>query len=127
MAKLQVSGNIIPKAIKNIAKAAGGKVEDLTWPLPDGSGFVIMSTPLPKDHWLTKEGYNVPPMPFKKGTDDPERKELIEKIKEAARYAIRSATDNGKIADFDPDAMVQNFIIGMLGYNTPDALSSIER
>lgn len=38
--------------------------------LPDGSGFATMSIPFPKDHWLTKDGENIPPMPFKMGTKD---------------------------------------------------------
>ena len=47
-------------------------------------------------------------------------------IREAARYAVKGATMNGEAMDFDPDAMVQNFIVGMLGYHTPDALSDDE-
>jgi hypothetical protein len=31
---------------------------------------------------------------------------------------------NGKEMDFDPDAMVQNAIIGFLGYSTKDGLGS---
>ena len=30
------------------------------------------------------------------------------------------------IEDFDPDAMVQNFVVGMLGYHTSDALTNDE-
>jgi hypothetical protein len=86
--------------------------------LPDGSGCFIGSFPLPKDHWLYAEHENVPPMSFKIGLSD-ERDRLRAHVIESARYAIRASTMNGKIEDFDPDAMVQNFVIGMLGYFTP--------
>jgi hypothetical protein len=116
--------NSTPIDLKKLANMAGGKIEEVGGPLPDGSGFAVMSFPLPKDHWLTKEGYDNPPMPFRMGMSDPRREEWAAKIREAARYAIRASTDNGKIDDFDPDAMVQNFTTGMLGYWTPTGLSS---
>ncbi len=109
--------------VEQIVKAVGGTITEAAQ-LPDGSGFAVMSMPLPKDHWLYAEGHNNPPMPFRIGTDDPRRTDLRKLVITAARYAIRAATMNGKEQDFDPDAMVQNFVIGMLGYNTPDALSS---
>ncbi len=92
--------------------------------LPDGRGCATVSIPLPEDHWLYEDkGFEPPPMPYRVGTDDPMRKDMVEKIKDAARYAIRASTMKGKEDDFDPDAMVQNFIIGMIGYFTPDGLS----
>ncbi|MFC3228807.1 hypothetical protein ACFOGJ_16300 [Marinibaculum pumilum] len=91
--------------------------------LPDGSAAATLSTPLPKDHWLyANEGYSPPPMPFRCGTDNPRHHDLADMICAAARYAIRGATMNGKAEDIDPDAMVQNFVVGMLGYHTPDGL-----
>lgn len=63
-------------------------------------------------------------MPFRRGTDDPDRNNWEARIRSAARYAVRASTMNGAEDDFDPDAMVGNMVIGMLGYNTPDALSS---
>src|SRR5207253_103206 len=87
-------------------------------------GFATLSLPLPTNHWLTRPGNNVPPMVFRKGTDDPERKEWVEKIRAAGRYAVRSATMNGADEGFDPDALVQNLVVGVLGYFTPDGLSS---
>jgi len=76
--------------------------------------------PLPKDHWLYAEGYNVPPMTIRVGTDDPRRGDMEDAIREAGRYALRCATMNGKDNDFDPDALLRNLIVGMLGYWTPD-------
>lgn len=113
--------------VEQIAKAVGGKI-DSAGVLPDGSGFATMSMPLPKDHWLTKEGYNEPPMPFRIGSGDSlkmgmDRQMWAEALRDAARYAIRAATMNGKIEDFDPDAMVQNFVVGCLGYWTTTGLS----
>lgn len=114
-----------PQEVKKLIEDAGGKVNKMAR-LPDGSGFATASFPLPKGHWLTQETekFEPPPMPFRMGTDDPRRKEWLEKIKAAGRFAVRAATMNGKIDDFDPDAMVQNFIIGMLGYFTPTGLSN---
>ena len=83
--------------------------------LPDGSAFTAVSMPLPADHWLTAEGNDEPPMPMRCGISA-KRSVLADQIKEAARYAIRASTMNGKNLDFDPDAMVQNLIVGLLGY-----------
>ena len=96
--------------------------EDGITRLPDGSAFGVMSWPLPKDHWLY-EKTGEPPTPFLRGTDDPERQEWREKIRAAGKYAIKAATMSGKDADFDPDALLQNLVIGMLGYHTSDGLN----
>jgi len=113
-----------PQCVERLVKEAGGQIEEVSGPLPDGSSFCTASFPLPKNHWLTVEGHNEPPMPFRMGTDNPDRKEWEKKIREAARYAIRASTMNGQDDDYDPDAMERNFMIGMLGYCTPDGLSS---
>lgn len=99
--------------------------------LPDGSGCSEGVFPLPKDHWLTKGGYDRPPMPFRIGVSEgraadhmgPRRGELAEMVRAAGRYAIRASTLNGKSMDFDPDAMLQNLVVGMLGYFSEDGLS----
>lgn len=115
---------MMEEVLNQIADATGGKIEEVGI-LPDNSGFAVMSMPLPADHWLTKDpdSFNVPPMPFRMGTDNPDRKIWVERLWAAGRYAVRCATMNGKEDDFDPDALVQNLIIGMLGYYTPDGLS----
>lgn len=124
-----------PKIVQDLADGIGAKIDHVSGPLPDGSGYATMSMPLPKDHWLTQEGYNTPPMPFRIGTEEDgtklwprvaNRKEAADKIRAAARYAIRASTMNGAENDFDPDAMVQNFVTGMLGYWTPNGLSSLD-
>lgn len=94
--------------------------------LPDGSAFSVMSTPLPHTHWIYGDT-GVPPMPFRMGGDDPRRQEFADRIREAAKYAVKGATMNGRETDFDPDALLQNLIIGMLGYNTPDGLDEDAR
>lgn len=109
--------------VQQLADACGGTIEHITQ-MPDGSGAAMMSMPLSTGHWLLQPGYNVPPMGFRKGTDDPERQAWAEKIRAAGRYAVRCATMNGTEDDFDPDALVQNLVVGMLGYFTPDGLSS---
>jgi hypothetical protein len=58
------------------------------------------------------------------GTDDPRRTEWKNAIRDAGKYAVRCATMNGADNDFDPDALVQNLVVGMIGYFTPDGFSS---
>src|SRR3990167_3556605 len=114
----------VPRRLEDIAKAVDGKIESIDI-CPDGHGNAVISYPLPKDHWLTRPGSNEPPMPLRVGTMDAPRLGMTRKmwadaIKEAAKYAVRASTENGKIDDFDPDAMVRNFIIGMIGFYTPN-------
>lgn len=92
---------------------------------------------------------NVPPMPFRMGAKDTVyigldegdigsliksgqqrvptlklSKEKFEKaIRAAGKYAVRCATMNGSEMDFDPDALLQNLVVGMLGYWTEDGLT----
>ena len=111
-----------PLNLKKLAKKLGGKLESVTT-LPDGSGAATMSLPLPKNHWLTQPGENVPPMPMRTGTANVQRIPLEAQIRAAGRYALRAATMNGAEEDFDPDALIQNLVVGMLGYCTPTGLS----
>ena len=153
---------------RKLIEDCGGTVKEVSGPLPDGSGFMIGSFPLRKDHWIyqgTNEdilnGYirhesygdfNVPPMIFRMGSkdkavlvigqpdDDPNadagipigrgvtmtKQGFAEAIKTAGRYAVRCATMNGKEMDFDPDALLQNLVVGFLGYWTEDGRSSDE-
>jgi hypothetical protein len=107
--------------VRELAGMVGGTIEEMQR-LPDGSGFAVMAMPLPANHWLTQDGFSVPPMPLRMGASL--QRGLAEAaIKAAARYAIRASTMNGKEVDFDPDAMVQNFITGLLGYYTHSGLS----
>ena len=113
--------------LEEIAEATGGKIEEAGI-LPDGSGFAVMSMPLPANHWLTAnpDAFNVPPMPFKMGKNAPERERYENALRAAGRYAVRCATLNGTEADFDPDALIQNLITGFLGYHTESGLSADE-
>lgn len=111
--------------LRNMVELAGDSLGEVVGPLPDGSGFATSSFSLPAGHWSTEEGVNVPPMPFRCGTRLGElRSNLVDEVQAAARYAVRTATLNGSENDFDPDAMVQNFVVGMVGYYTADGLSS---
>lgn len=114
--------------VQEIADAVGGTITEMGR-LPDGSGFAMMSRPLPKDHWIYgdtamegKHGFEPPPMPFRLGTKDPQRKQWAEMLRIAGRYAVRASTMKGKEMDFDPDALVQNLVVGFLGYFTEDGL-----
>ena len=84
--------------------------------LPDGSGFGIMSFPLPKGHWLYKESE------YEEGAVEPNdlpapilTRSLRQQVIAAIRYAVRSATMCGKVEDFDPDALVQNAVYALCG------------
>ena len=119
-----------PELIKQLANHAGGTIDECAL-LPDGSGFATMSMPLPKDHWLFAESgdYDAPPMSLRDVWLHGEeaqtlRSTLADKIRAGAKYAIRASTMNGKAIDFGPDAMVQNMIVGLLGYWTHDGLST---
>jgi len=80
---------------------------------PDGISFVA-SFPLPKSHWIYEE-HGEPPSPLK--TDSIETRMWLESVfKEAVKYAIQASTMSGKEMDFDPDAMVQNFMVALFGY-----------
>ena len=108
--------------------------------LPDGSGAFVASLPLPKDHWLYADHDNEPPFSsFEEWAsiyvsdgggghflEVPEAKHALRAVvRDAAKYAIRASTMNGRDTDFDPDAMVQNFVIGMAGYyGTPQIRST---
>lgn len=111
------------KEMREMVEGVGGEVnEGSVMHLPDGSGCCTASFPLPGSHWLYADYDNVPPMGLR--CVDPElRKELEKIIWAAGRHAVRGATMNGKDTDFDPDALCQNLVVGLLGYHTPDALT----
>lgn len=115
-----------PTEVQGLIESAGGKVTGGAI-LPDGSAFMTGSFPLPTDHWIYTVGPDgfgsPPPMPFRMGTADPRRRDFNDKVRAAAKYAVRASTMNGKDQDFDPDAMVQNFVVAMLGYHTETGLS----
>lgn len=131
-----------PDVVKELARNAGGTITDC-FRLPDGSGGALMSMPLPKDHWCFKDDgtYEAPPMPLRMGTQDTilisvgnparrffefSRAEFCDLIRAAGRYAYRSATMNGKEPDLDPDALLQNLVVGFVGYFTADGRSDDE-
>jgi hypothetical protein len=93
---------------------AGMIVSDVV-ELADGSGFFTATYPLPDDHWVFgHENNDEPPAPFRDYTNT-SRHQFAEKLRLAARYAIRAATGHGRDSDFDPDAMVSYFVTGALG------------
>lgn len=106
--------------LDDLAAALGSRVEPCET-LPEGSGAAVLSRPLPKDHWLTAEGENTPPALWLEmggiGPDPQTRKSIERDIREVGKYALRSATSNGKEQDLDPDALLQNLVIGFLGIN----------
>lgn len=116
-----------PKDVSDLITNAGGTIESMQV-FSDGHGVATASFPLPKEHWLYADdgSFDAPPMPMRMGTDDPRRQQFNDMVKVAARYAVRAATMKGKEDDFDPDALVRNMVVGMLGYHTPDGLSGLD-
>ena len=92
-----------------------------TLDLGNGTAVSTMSLPLTSDHWSRLPGCSPPPMFLRCGLG-PARDVLKAKIVEAARHAYRAATMRGT-ATLDPDALVQNLVVAMLGYCTEDGLS----
>lgn len=143
--------NDIPEVLQTLADACGGTIKEVSGPLSDGSGFAIMSIPLAKTHWIydgDKHDWgtsNTPPMPFRLGINDQvsllrqspnsdkpfrmeppirmTREDFADRIRSAGKYAVRCATMNGTEMDFDPDALLQNLVVGMLGYWSGTGLS----
>jgi len=140
--------------VEQIAEACGGTITD-GGILPDGSGFAVISMSLKPTHWIyqkTNPLFDAPPMPLKMGSgeratiiiDDIPSKDCLdagadgargvtmtregfaEIIREAGRYAIKASTMHGQEMNFDPDAMVQNLVVGLLGYWTDNGLSSCD-
>lgn len=97
--------------------------------LPDGSAFAVVSFPLPSDHWLYAEREYA--LDAVEPTDLPApilTHALRAEIVAAMRYAIRAATDCGKISDFDPDALVQNAVYAMCGpYGSAVAAAPVQQ
>lgn len=116
-----------PKNVTDLIEGAGGRIESMTL-LPDGHGVATASFPLPKEHWLYADdgSFDAPPMPMRMGTNDPRRQQFNEWVRQAAMYAVRAATMKGKESDFDPDALVQNMVVGLLGYHTPDGVCGMD-
>jgi len=130
-----------PDDLKQLAEMTGATIDECA-ALPDGSGFATLSMPLPTNHWSLAAGENVPSMPFRMATDEhvviavfpnagwPNRSvrltrdEFAETIREAGRYAYRASTLNGTEPDLDPDALLQNLVVGLLGYWTATGLSA---
>lgn len=102
-----------PEDVKNLIESAGGTVNE-AGSLPDGSGFMTASFPLPKSHWAYQPT-GEPPMPFRIGAG-PLRNLVAEQIREAGKYAYKASTMSGREQDLDPDALLQNLVVGLLGY-----------
>lgn len=140
-----------PDVVQQLADACGGTGSSGEAALPDGSGFAVMSIPLPKNHWAIQqtEEYETPPMVFRMGSRDRfscgverstdtrnpldagimhgmtmTREGFANVIREAGKYAYRASTMQGKEPDLDPDALLQNLVVAFLGYWTANGLSS---
>jgi len=83
--------------------------------LPDGSGVMLASFPLPKTHWIYDEGADEPPAPEAR-LEGAGRRRFILNVMAVTKYAVRASTMRGREMDFDPDAMVQNMVVGFMGH-----------
>lgn len=91
--------------------------------LNDGSAFYTESFPLPKEHWLYK-GVEKPMVAMRMGSEVPLRHTMERYIRDALKYSLCVNTKNGTDMDFDPDALVTETIIALLGFYTPDGTSN---
>lgn len=116
----RIDADPLLKAPDLIASPADAGVQ-----LPDGSGAFTAKLSLPKDHWIydNGEGTGQPPMPMRMGVISPFRPVFEKAVREAAMYAIRASTQCGRDQDFDPDALVNNMLVGLFGYFTEDGLA----
>ncbi len=108
----------IPNILQELAVSAGGKIEHVSGPLPDGSGFATMSIPLPKDHWLYAPSCEEWDRERDTSADTPQPiidNAQREAVKTAIRWAVRGATMRGQEMDFDPDALVLNAAYALCG------------
>jgi hypothetical protein len=55
-----------------------------------------------------------------------DRHAFADMLRRAGKYAVRAATMKGKDMDFDPDALIQNLITGMVGYCTANGLDETD-
>ena len=110
-----------PPILEQLASEIGGTIKSCHR-LPDGSAFATISMPLPPGHWSQPEDgkYGPPPMPFRMGADDERRGAFAEAIRAVGQYAYLASTMGGRETDMDPDALLQNLVVGFLGYWTPD-------
>jgi hypothetical protein len=81
---------------------------------PDGHTAMVVSFPLSKNHWIYEDS-GEPPAPLKIESIET-RMHLESVFKDAVKYAVKASTLSGKEMDFDPDAMIQNFMVGLFGY-----------
>lgn len=91
-----------------------------------------ITTTAPEDHWLTRSGNGDSPAPFRTAAKESltatwsdgrvapplSRHQLADRIVDAAQYAMRAVTLNGTATTFDPDALIDALVVGLLGYWT---------
>lgn len=119
----------VPELISNLADMTGGKLEECVNDVGDGSGFAVMSLPLPEDHWLyatTEDGFTPNPTYELLIGNCPARDYLEDLLKPGIQHGIKAATRCGRDEDFDPDALARNVVIGHFGVYTDDGLTGGE-
>jgi len=119
-----------PQLISDLADMTGGTIHECVNDLGDGSGFATMSFPLPEDHWLyTTDKYGFTPNPEYRllvGGHYKTRRYLEDQMLPGVQHGIKAATSNGRLEDFDPDALAKNVLIANFGVYTETGLSGSE-
>lgn len=98
------------KTVSKLLDLAEAVTSGMMMELPDGSGCMCISLPLPKNHWSTAPENEEPPPPIHNRTRENELR-----VRDAVRWAYRASTMNGADTDMDPDALVQNVQFALLG------------
>ncbi len=81
--------------------------------------IATISLPIRLDHWY-KQNATQPPMKWRMGVCKA-RRDMEADLIEAIKYGFQKATDGGK-GPMDPDAVIQNALVALFGYNTKDGL-----
>ncbi len=92
-----------PEVVGVVDPALDGQEESVT--------FIVDPPGDPKDHWLN-DPQCPPPMGSKLGTENAVYAERTGKLRAAARYAFLKGNS-------DPDAFIEDLVIGLHGYATP--------
>lgn len=94
-------------------------------PIPNGDAFLAQNQISSPDHWIHVRGTHgitpPPPMPLRMGLG-PKRDVFQEKVRDAARWAVKAATGNGYDMRIDAEDTVNCFIVALIGYETETGL-----
>lgn len=123
----------VPPMIDELAEGLGATVLEVGMHPGGGSGFAMLSFPLPENHWLyQKVGYAggpvefAPPAPWPMlvGGHTLTREYMCDVLTPGLRAGVKDATMNGADTAPDPDVLVRQSLNNLFGNNTIDGRST---